>query len=85
MIATFGTLELRTFETLSREQLMTLLVEAGSCLRRPCSREQLEEQSTEQLQILLLAAKLLDVIDRQDSRGRPAGRGKDRPKQPERR
>jgi hypothetical protein len=75
MIATLATLELRTFATLSREQLITLLLEAGNCLPRPYSREGLETQSTEQLQILLLAANLLDVIVRQDSRGQMRGKG----------
>jgi hypothetical protein len=77
MIATLAALELRTFETLNREQLITLLLEAGNCLPRPYSRQRLETQSTEQLQILLLAAKLFDVIVRQDGRGQMGPKAKD--------
>jgi hypothetical protein len=76
MIATLVTLELRTIELLSREQLITLLLGMGNCLPRPYSRERLETQPTEHLQILLLAAKLFDVIVRQDSRGQMGGEGK---------
>jgi hypothetical protein len=66
MIQTVAELELRTFDTLTREQLITLLLERVDCLPRHFTRERLEGYSTEDLQILLLAAKLLDVLRSQD-------------------
>jgi hypothetical protein len=68
MSATLAELELRTFDELSHEQLIAMLLERTDCLPKRFTRERLERQSTEELQILLLAAKLLDVLRKQDHR-----------------
>jgi hypothetical protein len=65
-ISTFYDLELRQVELLSRPELIRAIREKRHCLEADLL-EHLEEKSTDHLQLLLLAARLVHVLRRTDS------------------
>jgi hypothetical protein len=65
MIPTMFELELRDIDRLPRQELIKAIREKRNCLRADLL-EGLEEQSTQWLQLLLLAARLLHVLRRMD-------------------
>jgi hypothetical protein len=68
MFATLIGLELSLLEGLSREQLLTVLVEQRESLSLRFSQDWLEGQSTDQLRLVLLAAKLLCLLRHSEKR-----------------
>jgi hypothetical protein len=61
MVSTPFDLELRHLDTMTRQELLTAIRSKGDCLRDELL-EGLEEVSTDHLQLLLLAARLIQVL-----------------------
>jgi hypothetical protein len=61
MVSTLGELEMHVIDPMSRQQLLEALRPRRDCLP-PDLRERLEEQPTERLRLLLLAARLIHAL-----------------------
>jgi len=72
MFTTLIKLELAFLEKLNREQLITMLMDRLDGLSLDFTREWLESQSSDQLRLFLLAARLFRVLRQKENPG-PAG------------
>jgi hypothetical protein len=68
MFAELTKLELRLLDGQNRDQLIDTLMERKDELRLEFTRQWLEDQSTDRLRLLVLAAKLLSLVRRSESR-----------------
>jgi hypothetical protein len=65
---------LQDVDTMDRAELMGRLRQFKDCVRTGFSKQWMDRQSTQQLQILLLAAQLYRVVARQAGRADAKGR-----------
>jgi hypothetical protein len=65
MIAVLVELEGRLLEAANRDQLIATLAERADCLPPEFTRERLEQQPTDRLRLLLLAARMIYVLRQQ--------------------
>jgi hypothetical protein len=61
MVSTLGELELQSIDLMSRQQVLDAIGPRQDCLP-PDLREHLEEQPTGRLRLLLMAARLIQVL-----------------------
>jgi hypothetical protein len=62
MIASLTEIELDLLDSTSREQVLAQLQDRRGCLPLGMTDEWLAQQSTSRLRLLVLAAKLIDVV-----------------------
>ncbi|HEV3261251.1 MAG TPA: hypothetical protein VG013_30640 [Gemmataceae bacterium] len=62
MIAQLAEIELHLLDSMSREQVLAMLLQRNACIPVEMSEEWLSLQCTDRLRLLLLAAKLIEVV-----------------------